>query len=898
MNPSASAPVSTTTHLSRALALAFGTLGLMSAGTALAQTAPAAPAAPAAASGELSVVTVTANRRIEDQQKVGVSVTALSAEKLAERNIIDLSQIEGLSPGFTFGKSGVDARPAIRGVRTENVAVNADTTIGYFVDGIYKSRAQQAMLGFVDVSRVEIQRGPQGTLFGRNTFGGNIVISTNPPEAGAFEANGNLTLGSFGKKRFDGAVNVPVAANAALRLAAAVEKSDPWVKNDFNASAGLFDQDLTFLRGSFGFKPTRELDVVLRADNTRQKGNGGSAFGYKLAGTFVHTPSCQQLFNATFTPLNSRGGNRDGVNDCTRTQGAGAGTGANAVGTSADLGIPLHKPGQLDRINNDYNAFLKLKDSNLSAEVSYKLPAFTLKSITGYASFDAERSQDTDFSASTIGLDYQRTAAKTLTQEFQILSEGTGALGYVAGVYLFKDELTGLFINQQLARTIRSEALATPLSLAQTASGFYDLQKPETNSAALYGQLSLRASDELTVTAGARYTRDKKSFKFANANSVLPLNGAGAPDGLLIGLGTPLPADAAFGNATSTTCTGSNAQPGFNCLAGTNTIVGATYADASFSKATGRLAVDYKLSASQLVFATVSTGFRSGGFNSGQALESVRVFKPEEVTAFEVGTKNRFLRNTLQVNAAAFSNQYSNLQEQRQVAIGATTVSVIFNAAKAKANGFELDAEWRATPQLTVGGTLTLLDAKYTSFPDVALPGGATSILVADPTSIAPQLDPNGIVIAPIGQRRVFAPGYKCGVVPGTGGTGQPSAAYGCDLSGNRLPYSPERQASMFVKFDIGMGSAGVITPLLAFNYSSGFFGQPTNAAIEKQGPYTKADFKLNWKVNQALAVQVFIDNLTDKQTINRFVWGGGLGLQVSGATPRTFGMRLSYALF
>ena len=894
MNHPASSPVITTTCLSRALALAFGTLGMMGAGTALAQTAPAAPTVDR---GELTTITITANRRIEDQQKVGVSVTALSAERLAERNIVDLSQIEGLSPGFTFGKSGVDARPAIRGVRTENVAVNADTTIGFFVDGIYKSRAQQAMLGFVDVGRVEIQRGPQGTLFGRNTFGGNIVISTNPPDAGAFEANGNLTLGSFGKKRFDGAVNVPVATNAAFRLAAAVERSDPWVKNDFNAGAGLFDQDLTFVRGSFGLKPTSELEVVLRADSTRQKGNGGSAFGYKLAGTFLHTPSCQQLFNTTYAAINSRGGNRDGVNDCTLTQGAGAGTGANAVGSAVDVGIPLHKPGQLDRIDNDYNAFLKLKDSNLSADVSYRFPAFTLKSITGYADFDAERSQDTDFSASTIGLDYQRTSAKTLTQEFQILSEGSGALGYVAGVYLFKDKLTGLFINQQLPRTIRSEALAAPLSLAQNGGGFYDLQKPETSSTALYGQLSLRTSDALTFTAGARYTRDKKSFKFANANSVLPLNAGGAPNGLVIGLGTPLPSDAAFGSAGSTTCTGSNAQPGFNCLAGTNTVVGATYSDATFSKATGRLAADYKLSESQLVFATVSTGFRSGGFNSGQALESVRVFKPEEVTAFEVGSKNRFLKNTLQLNAAIYSNSYTNLQEQRQIAIGATTISTIFNAAKAKANGFELDGEWRATPQLTVGGTLTLLDAKYTSFPDVALPFG-TSILVTDPSSSAPQLDPNGVVIAPAGQRRLFAPGYKCGVVGGTGGAGQPAAAFGCDLTGNRLPYSPERQASMFVKFDIGLGSAGVITPLLALNYSSGFYGQPTNAAIEKQGAYTKADFKLNWKVSETLAVQGFIDNVSDKQTINRFVWGGGGGLQVSGAMPRTFGLRLSYSLF
>ena len=879
--------------LSRDVALALGAWSLLCGGAVRAQTATAP-----GASGELTTITVTANRRVEDQQKVGVSVTALSAEALAERNVTDLSQMEGLSPGFTFGRSGVDARPAIRGVRTENVAVNADTTIGFFVDGIYKSRAQQAMLGFVDVERVEIQRGPQGTLFGRNTFGGNIAITTNQPQLKSFEAAASFTLGSFARKRFDGAVNVPVGDTAAFRFAGVVEKADPKVKNDFNTSAGLFDQDLKYLRGSFKLQPQRELDVTLRADITEQGGNGGSAFGYKLAGTFLHSPSCQQLFNATLvTNINTRGGNRDAVNDCTRAQGAGAGTGANAVGSSVDLGVPLYRPGDMYRIDNDYQPFLKLKDRNLSADVAYRLSALTLKSITGYADFVAERSQDTDFSASTIGVDYQKTSAKTFTQEFQVLSEGSGPFGYVAGVYFFKDELTGLFINQQMPRTIRSSALAAPLVLPQNGGGFYDLQRPETTSAAVYGQFNVKLAEAITLTAGARYTRDKKSFKFANANSVLPVNAGGAPNGTLIGLTTPEPPDSAYGTQGSTTCVGSNAQPGFNCIAGTNTVLGASYDDATFSKATGRLSVDYRLAPSQLLFATLSNGFRSGGFNSGQALESVRTFKPENVTAFEVGSKNRFLGNTLQLNAAAFTNRYTDLQEQRQVAIGATTVSTIFNAAKAKATGFELETEWRTTPELTLGGSLTLLNAKYSTFTDVALPFG-TSVLVADATATAPQTDANGIVIAPVGQRRIFAPGYDCRVVPGTGGTGQAAAAFGCNLSGKRLPYSPERQMAFFAKYDIALGNLGTITPLLLINYSSGFYGQPSNAEIEKQGAYTKADFKLNWKFTDALSVQAFVDNISDKQTINRFVWGGGGALQVSAAPPRTFGLKLAYALF
>ena len=888
-------------RLSARVALALGAWAVQSSGAAWAQSAtpaPPAPAASAADSGQIQSISVTANRRTEDAQKVSVSVTAVSGQTLAERNVTDLSQMESLSAGFTFGRSGVDARPAIRGVRTENVAVNADTTIGFFVDGIYKSRAQQAMLGFVDVSRVEIQRGPQGTLFGRNTFGGNVAITTNAPELKSTEANFSLGFANFGLARAEGAFNLPLGETAALRVAGTFETADPWVKNDFNREAGLFDRDLKFLRASFKFQPVREFEAVLRADVTEQGGNGGSAFGYKLIGTFLHTPSCQQLFNATpLRNINTRGGNRDGVNDCTRTEGAGAGTGANAVGTGVDLGVPLHRPGEFSRINNDYQSFLKTSDSNLSADLSLRLPGVTLKSITGYADFSAARSQDSDFSSSTIAIDYQKTSAKTFSQEFQVLSERSDPFGYVAGVYYFKDKLTGLFINQQLPRTIRSDALAAPLVLAQNGNGFYDLQRPNTESKAVYGQVNFKVATDTTLTAGARYTRDTKSFKFANANSVLPLNGAGAPDGTLIALNTPLPADAAFGSAGGTTCTGSNAQPGFNCLPGTNTVVGATYGDATFSKSTGKLAVDHQLGKDQLLYATVSTGFRSGGFNSGQAVESLRTFKPEAVTAFEVGSKNRFLGNTLQVNLAAFSNRYTNLQEQRQVPVGATTVSVIFNAAKAKTNGLEAEVEWRQSKAFTLGGSLSLLDAKYTEFPDVALPFG-TSILVADPTSTAPQTDANGVVIAPAGQRRVFAPGYKCGVVPGTGGAGQPPAAFGCDLSGKRLPYAATYQGSVFARYDFALPGGSTLTPILVVSYSSGFFGQPTNAEIERQGKFVTGDFKLNWRINDQFSLQGFVDNFTDKQTLTRFVWGGGGALQASAAAPRTFGMKLSYALY
>ena len=865
-------------------------------GAAWGQTPPPDPAAPpSAARGTLEAIVVTAQRRAENQQEVPVAVTAVTSEQLAERNITDLSQMEGMSPGFTFGRSGTDARPAMRGVRTENVGVNGDTTIGYFVDGIYKSRAQQAMASFVDVARVEIQRGPQGTLYGRNTFGGNVAVVTNPPVLRELQSLASILAGAFRRARAEAVLNVPAGDTVAVRLVGAAERADGFVKNDYDSGADLFDQDLKYGRVAMRFKPNDRFDATVRADMTRQGGNGGSAFGYKQAGTYYDRASCQQLFNATMLVFNVRPGNRDGVSDCTRTVGAGAGTGANAIGSAVDLGIPLYRAGDLYRVNTDYHSALKLRDTSASLEMAYRFAAFSLKSITGHADFEAERSSDSDFSASQIAIDYQKTKATTFSQEFQVISEGSGPLGYVAGYYYFKDKLRGTFINQQLPRIIRSEALASPVSLAQNGAGFFDDPFAETESNALYAQLAWKATQQLTLTLGARRTEDKKDFRFANANSVLPrINGQ--PDATQITLNTPAPPSSAFGAAGTSNCVPARG-PGFYCdPADPSILLGATYDQKTFSKSTGRAAADFKLTREHLLYAAYSTGFRSGGFNSGQAIESVRTFLPEEVKAVEIGSKNRFRDNTLQLNVAAFSNKYTNLQEQRQIAVGATTISTIFNAAKAKANGAEFEVEWKATELLSLGGVLSLLDAKYTSFPDVALPFG-TSILVADPSATTATVV-NGVTIAPAGQRRVFAPGYSCGVLPGTGGAGQPAAAFGCDLSGKRVPYASRYQGSVFGSYEIDLPNGGRLTPLVVVTFSSGYYGQPTNADIEKQGAYTKADLKLNWEINRRMSALFYVDNATDKQTINRFVWGGGGALQLSAAPPRTWGVRFTYKTF
>jgi iron complex outermembrane recepter protein len=837
--------------------------------------------------GGIDEIVVTAQRREENLQDVPISISAFNASQIAEKGLTDVSRLEGLVPGFTFGKSGVDARPAIRGVRTEAVDVNADTTIGFFIDGIYQSRSSQASLGFVDLERVEVQRGPQGTLYGRNTFGGNISIVTAQPSFGGYAGGLDVTFGENGRFRTDAFVNATLSETVALRIAGSYEKSNGYVKNINPAGGNLFDDDNRYVRGTLLLKPNENLTASFKFDYARRGGNGGSAFGYKLVGSYFYTPTNAQLFNATPVILNTRGGNRDGVVDAPLT---------------IDNGVPIFAAGDPYRIDNDFNPSLELRNYSGTSNIAYDLGGATIKSITGLTDFKTTRVQDTDFSGNQIGADYQFTSAKTFSQELQLLSNGDGPLEYVIGAYYFKDKLNGTFINEQFPRIIRN---VTPnLNLSQN-NGFYQQFRAKTESTALYGQASYSLTEKLKITAGVRATRDKKNFQFANANAILPLTGVSptrSTNQTLITLSTSGIPDSAFGvQGAPTNCTYvvTAAAPapvaGFQCRTdATEVFTGATFNTAIFKKVTWRAGIDYQVADDNLLYASVSNGFNSGGFNGSLAAAALgkSTFAPQTVTAFEIGSKNRFFDNSVQLNLSAFYNKYSNLQEQRQLPVGSTTLSIIENSGKARSYGAEMEAIWKPVNALTLNASLAYLNARYTKYDQAAAPFG-TTILIPDATALTATVV-NGVTIASIGQRRLFAVGYNCGLIPGTGGTGQPGAAYGCDLSGNKIAHSPDFSGSVSAQYDIDLGGAGTLSPYAQLNFSSSFFGQPINSILDKQQGFTKLDLRLTWEYSDSFSIQGFVTNVTNKATATRFVYGGGGALQASYAPPRLWGARAS----
>ena len=258
------------------------------AATLLACGSVAMPLQLAAQNRVLEEITVVAQKREQSVQDTAVAVTALSGSDLAANGVFDLARLDSLAPGLQLGLSGNDPRPAMRGARTQQVEAN-DVAVAFYTDGLYRPRHGQALAGFVDINRVEVLRGPQGTLFGRNSLGGLIHVISNKPDFSETSYGFSLTGGDYSQIRGEGFFNVPFSDAVALRVAGVRETRDPYVENTVTGdSGGLKDADTSYIRGQLAIAASDTVDVTLRAEYWRDDSNGNGDFGYKVLGVPVN----------------------------------------------------------------------------------------------------------------------------------------------------------------------------------------------------------------------------------------------------------------------------------------------------------------------------------------------------------------------------------------------------------------------------------------------------------------------------------------------------------------------------------------------------------------------------------------------------------------------------------
>ncbi len=886
------------------------------AATAAAQELSAgatAPAASALAAADTPDIVVTAQRRAERLQDVPLSVSAVTGEQLRNAQITTADRLEQIVPGVRIGRSGSDLRPAIRGTYTENVAVNGDPRIGIYVDEIYQSRTSQVP-PVVDLERVEVQKGPQGTLYGRNSFGGNIAFYSATPKD-AFGAGVDLTYGRYNDKRVEGFVNAPLADGIALRIAGLYEKEDGYITN-LNANGNNpGGQDTYYIRGTLRFVPKaldEKLEVLLRASYQNYGGSGLGGFYVKVLGTpvdpsYVTAPGGSLTRNGTtytfpngfngasfsgnvLLPVDSR--YRDGIPDL----------------NGADLGLSV--PSDPYTINSAGKIANYGSQQAYNGQLNYDGGAFKLRSITSYTDFDLTRTGGS-LTPVLLNFSYLQTKAKTFTEEVQLLSgHAEDRFQYIVGFYYYNDDI----IEKNVTNVNRSYVTATqpvgsqyyPFNFTYAPTGGMDQTfaydslsdyKQRILSYAGYGQLSYRFFDDLTVTGGIRYTSDHKT-QYATAFNTTAANSP---------TGTPAYYAHNINDPVNFSCGGLvAANPASNASAAT---IAAAYkfycASTTQNFITYRGAVDYKFNRNHMVYASYSTGEHSGGFNTGVVSGTLIPYSPEKVEAFEVGTKNSLMSGMVTLNAAFFLNNYRNLQAQTSIPNplnAGGVLALVQNIGRDHAYGLDLESTIRPSRHLTVNLAFNWLHARELDYGVNTFSYGFCSItnctpgsgevntvqgtpfpnVKTDPNRFVPVVDASGNTVVVGG-----VPQYRY-VVAGRGRDGT--------VYVSRKAFAADYTAQVGVSYNIGLGNLGSLTPEAQLYFSSDYILTDLTPNFGNQKAFTKTDLRLTYRTpDERFRLQAFVNNVEDTATISRAVYAANRTLQALYAPPRTYGVTAGY---
>ncbi len=736
-------------------------------------------AQPGAEEGPVADIVVTAQRRAERLQDVPLAVTALSGDDLAKRGIKDASRLQLMTPGLTWGQQGSDSFPAIRGVRTQLVSAQSDPVIGFYLDGIYQSRTQQHSIPLFDVARVEVQRGPQGTLYGRNTFGGNISVITQQPTAN-FAAGFNATAGNYDLRQFDAFLNIPVSDVLKLRVAGYHSEHSGYVRSTTNPDVRFNDENQSAFRASLLFTPTAELEVLLHAGYWDRNDAGAGAYGYKTVGTLV-VPT---------TGVRSILGQPYAINPSVRD--------GSVLIAGVNSGVAV--TGDEYHVQWDYKPFQHVREKYVDGQISYDLGAVAIKSITGYTDFRSHRSGDLDQSAVVFpaagvasgfagsGIQEPNTRVKSFSQELQLSSnDKSSPLEWIVGAYYLHDQIDELY----------SQVYTAPTA---TALGSRSRTEIDTSAYALYGQASYSViPDALKIIAGIRYSDETKDYVITNFT---------APVGTF--------------NFNTQTAAKAGGQ-------------------AKYSKVTWRLGAEYNLTRDNMLYATVSTGFESGGINNNSSNALIpQSYEPQTVTAYEIGSKNRLADGKLILNFSAFYNDFKNLQITILDPI--TNLSYYASAGAGRSYGAEVEARTSFVEGFHADFTAALLDAQFTKY-----------------------VRPN-----PFGNTTTV------------------------DLAGKDIPMSPTLKATASVYFDADLGSAGMLTPRVDVLYSTSYYATDYNTVLDRQGDYATIDANLRYvPESKAYYVEGFVNNLTEQAVIFSATLGSTARIQESFSPPRVWGVRV-----
>ena len=612
-------------------------------------------------------IVVTAQKREQSLQDVSVSVTAVSNEMLIDKGIYDVSRLDVLVPGLVFQQSGNDVRFSMRGAVTAQVEAN-DVSVAFYTDGLYRPRHAQALAGFVDVERVEVLRGPQGTLFGRNSYGGAINVISKKPDFEAPDYGGAFGVGKYNYLRGEGFANMPLGQRAAFRVTGVREIRDPIVENiTIGDKGGLKDADNWYVRGQLAYDLSDDIGILVRAEHWEDDANGNGDFGYKPLGVPVNPATGRT--NGISGPLNGFIGRRTDCGNCGR---AGAGLDATAERVLAD---PY-------KISNDFSPFRDIEENTIAGEFTYDGAAFAdLKLTVGYIDFKELRMADADLSSYASLAAGNAISSATTSQEIQFTSKHDGPLEWVAGLYFMQEDLTNAFLWMNIHK-LANNAPDPAVAPTYTWAPWLREIRIDTRSHAAYTQGTWSLRDSLRLIGGIRYTYDTRDWAvFGPQDTVNGVNGAFAGDVSALRFTTPLASQGAA---------------------------------KSWNQLTWKAGLEYDIGDDAMSYFSASTGFLSG--NAQGAFTGPASYDERLVNAYEIGLKSTLLEGALRFNIAAFYNTYDNLLATKFVPAGNTVLAQSDNAGSSDALGLEIEADWMPVEHLNLGLRAAFTKARYDRF--------------------------------------------------------------------------------------------------------------------------------------------------------------------------------------
>jgi iron complex outermembrane receptor protein len=700
----------------------------------------------------LEEITVTAERRSENLEKTPLAITALSADTLDARGISTADDLNQLVPGLAVSRTGISAQIGIRGVVSTNDTEVGDPAVAFNVDGVYLARSRGALAALFDIDRIEVLRGPQGTLYGRNATAGSINVITNKPDLEKASGSASIEYGNYNEFQTSGMLNIPLDSTFALRGAFQTDRHDGYSVNfpaqpyeDLDSSAGRLEAL---------WKPVEQLSALLSLEYYH---DGGAGFGG---------------YGAT-NPL---------------------GTYATGAGAS-----PYRFAVSEDGYNNETT-------KGVTLSVDWTLPfSATLSYLGNYRTDDWHSLSGSSAQGATGAYCATATSADCRSNTFFSLENQTshelrlgnseGLFKWVAGLYYFKEN-NNVFLGITPIAGITSLAFVQPSVTEESKAAF--------------GQATFSVTDRFRLTGGARYTQDHKGR-------------VGATE--------------AFGPIVGEQCVG--------CAP-----LNDNFADLKWSKTTWKGGAEFDVTANSLLYASVGTGYKAGGYGDGVAPNN-NPYNPEDILAYDLGLKNDLLGHRLQVNIDSFYDLYTNYQASGLAVVSGQSSLVTINAGKAKIYGLELETASLLTDVDRLNLSVALLHARFTQFD-----------LLGDPFSAGP-----------------------------------------VSYTGNNLPNAPDVTVNLGYQHVFNFAGGATITPRADMTYVASQDLDYHNYDVTKQGSYTKTDLSLSFdSANRTWRAMLYVHNLEDKAVLASAAPDPRAATIPIGQTsgfgsylpPRTFGIKLS----